>query len=87
MKQAKYEICLEDCTTKRIGTDLKKEHILVGDIVNWYKLLKKEVPGEKNRLTLLAYAWYNNKYWYPDGRWPYGMKRKQHNTQENKNVE
>tara|TARA_R110002153_G_scaffold27614_1_gene85645 strand:- start:340 stop:486 length:147 start_codon:yes stop_codon:yes gene_type:complete len=43
--------------------------------LKWVRFLK-EKDGSWSYLSLLTDAWYNNKYWIPEGNWPYGMKKK-----------
>jgi len=51
-------------------------HIIeyMNDYIKWCKFLRDNTS--LNCFTILDYAWYNNKYWKPEGSWPYGMKRK-----------
>jgi len=42
-------------------------------MIAWYKFLRKM---NHRRIDSITWAWYNNKYWLPEGEWPYGMKRK-----------
>ena len=39
----------------------------------WYKFLREK---GYSRIYSILWAYYNNKYWYPEGEWPYYMKKK-----------
>ena len=49
-------------------------------LFNWYKLLRSEGYGVIESWTG---ALYNNKTWYPEGTWPYGMKLKEKKWKKN----
>jgi hypothetical protein len=42
-------------------------------MIKWYRFLRKQ--GYSIGLSFSS-AIYNNKYWYPEGEWPYGIKKK-----------
>lgn len=39
----------------------------------WYKFL---VGMGYPRFQSIFHAYYNNKHWYPEGEWPYNMRKK-----------
>jgi len=41
--------------------------------LNWYLYLRK--MGYPFFYSI-EWAYYNNKYWYPEGIWPYDMKKR-----------
>lgn len=41
-------------------------------VFKWYKLLRS--IGYSRGISISG-AIYNYKYWYPEGEWPYGMKK------------
>jgi hypothetical protein len=42
-------------------------------MIKWYRFLRKQ--GYSRRLSF-SNAIYNSKHWYPEGVWPYEMKKK-----------
>lgn len=44
--------------------------------VRWYKFLRAQ--GYTRYISLIS-CFYNSLYWYPEGTWPYGIKKKQIN--------
>jgi len=42
-------------------------------MIKWYVFLRS--LGYSKRVSLYS-AVYNNKYWTPEGSWPYGIKKK-----------
>ena len=42
-------------------------------MIKWYRFLRKQ--GYSRSISFSS-AIYNCRHWYPEGEWPYGMKKK-----------
>jgi hypothetical protein len=42
-------------------------------VVKWYKFLR--TLGYSRYISLIS-CFYNSLYWYPEGKWPYEIKKK-----------